>query len=268
MSINERVREVRKALNLSQEQFGERIGMVKSGISNIENGSRAVNERIIKLICSEFSVNEEWLRTGEGEMFTQQPNNDIIEAFLNKINASDIERAFVKAYVKLNEFQRKVFQDYLKEVQQELQTKRAAQEKRLTYEFANEIALYEKNLYEVPLYGKVAGGAPILATEEQGKTIKTNIKCDCALQLVGDSMAPLYNDGDILLIKRQPWLDKGDIGIVLIMEAAEIAEATCKKFYQQDNEIILRSINPVYEDIRFKDTDVMVFGKVVGKWQA
>jgi len=156
----------------------------------------------------------------------------------------------------------------LKEVQQELQTKRAAQEKRLTYEFANELTLYEENLYEVPLYGKVAGGMPILATEEQGKTIKTNIKCDCALQLVGDSMAPLYNDGDILLIKRQPWLDNGDVGIVLIMEVAEIAEATCKKFYQQDGEIVLRSINPAYEDIHLKDTDIMVFGKVVGKWQA
>lgn len=264
MNVAERIKYIREYFGYTQAEFAKKIGITTTHANRLEKQSREPSIALLKVICKEFGVNEEWLIEGKGEMFTPKPD-DIIEAFLNKINASDIERAFVKAYVKLNEFQRKVFQDYLKEVQKELQAKTAAKEKRSNYEFANEIALYEKNLYEVPLYGKVAGGAPILATEEQGKTIKTSVKCDCALQLVGDSMAPLYNDGDILLVKRQPWLDNGDVGIVLIMEAAEIAEATCKKFYQQGEDVVLRSINPAYEDIRLKDADIMVFGKVVGK---
>lgn len=63
-SINERVKEVRKSLHLSQEEFGNRIGLSKSGISNIENGTRNVNPKHIKLICTIFDVNENWLTTG------------------------------------------------------------------------------------------------------------------------------------------------------------------------------------------------------------
>ena len=66
MTLGERIREVRKSLKMTMDQFGERIGVAKSTISNIENGNRNATEHMIKSICREFEVNEEWLRTGAG----------------------------------------------------------------------------------------------------------------------------------------------------------------------------------------------------------
>lgn len=67
MAQGERVKAIRKAKEMSMEQFGERIGNIsKSTISNIENGNRNLTDLMLKSICSEFNVNEDWLRTGAG----------------------------------------------------------------------------------------------------------------------------------------------------------------------------------------------------------
>ena len=67
--MGERVRELRRALGLSGERFGERVGVGKSAISDIERGRNNLTEQMMKAICREFNVNETWLRTGNGEMF-------------------------------------------------------------------------------------------------------------------------------------------------------------------------------------------------------
>ncbi|ADL03331.1 helix-turn-helix domain-containing protein [Lacrimispora saccharolytica] len=64
--MNNRIKEVRKKLGLSQEEFGKRLRVTKTSISKIEAGINNPSDQTIKLICSEFSVNEEWLRTGAG----------------------------------------------------------------------------------------------------------------------------------------------------------------------------------------------------------
>lgn len=69
--MNERIRELRKHLNLTMEAFGSRIGVSKSTISNIENGNREATEHMIKSICREFGVDYMWLTSGEGEMFVE-----------------------------------------------------------------------------------------------------------------------------------------------------------------------------------------------------
>lgn len=67
MTQGERVKAIRKAKEMSMEQFGERIGNIsKSTISNIENGNRNLTDLMLKSICIEFNVNEDWLRTGAG----------------------------------------------------------------------------------------------------------------------------------------------------------------------------------------------------------
>lgn len=67
MTQGERVKAIRKAKEMSMEQFGEHIGNIsKSTISNIENGNRNLTDLMLKSICSEFNVNEDWLRTGAG----------------------------------------------------------------------------------------------------------------------------------------------------------------------------------------------------------
>ncbi|MDR2022286.1 MAG: helix-turn-helix domain-containing protein [Hungatella sp.] len=64
--MNNRIKEVRKKIGLSQEEFGKRLRVTKTSISKIESGINNPSDQTIKLICSEFNVNEEWLRTGAG----------------------------------------------------------------------------------------------------------------------------------------------------------------------------------------------------------
>ena len=70
--MNERIKKVRKSLELTQQEFAERIGMKRNSIALIENG-RNTSDQTVFAICREFNVNEEWLRTGAGEMFKAAP---------------------------------------------------------------------------------------------------------------------------------------------------------------------------------------------------
>ena len=81
MTQGERVREVRKKLGLTLEKFGEKIGMKKNSISQIENGKNNLTDANIKAICREFNVDYIWLTTGEGEMFVDSDDD-----FLEKID--------------------------------------------------------------------------------------------------------------------------------------------------------------------------------------
>ncbi|HBD64173.1 MAG TPA: XRE family transcriptional regulator [Clostridiales bacterium] len=74
--MNNRIFEIRKHFKLSQEKFATAIGMTGAGISKIESGDRGITEQTIKSICREFDINEEWLRSGEGEMFNSYATED------------------------------------------------------------------------------------------------------------------------------------------------------------------------------------------------
>ena len=67
--IGERIKELRKSLGLTLEEFGKKLGVGKSAISNIENGSRNLTDQMALSIRREFNVREEWLRDGTGDMF-------------------------------------------------------------------------------------------------------------------------------------------------------------------------------------------------------
>lgn len=69
--MNERIKELRKSLGLSQEAFAERLGLKGSAVSHLESGRRNITNQNIVAICREFGVNEEWLRTGSGDMFEE-----------------------------------------------------------------------------------------------------------------------------------------------------------------------------------------------------
>jgi transcriptional regulator with XRE-family HTH domain len=73
-SVNRRIKQVRQALRLSQVQFSRVISLSSGYLAGVEVEKRRVNERLIKLICSSFNVNEKWLKTGEDEMFNQNPD--------------------------------------------------------------------------------------------------------------------------------------------------------------------------------------------------
>lgn len=68
-----RIKEIRKALKLNQTEFAKCLGITQTAYSMIENGSRPLLERHIKVICSEFNINENWLKHGLGDMFLASP---------------------------------------------------------------------------------------------------------------------------------------------------------------------------------------------------
>lgn len=71
--MNNRIREIRQHSNLSMKAFGDRLGISSAAVSKIETGINAPSEQTIRAICSEFSVNRDWLVDGVGEMQVQRP---------------------------------------------------------------------------------------------------------------------------------------------------------------------------------------------------
>lgn len=109
MEIYERIKHLRKQhLKLSQEQFGEQLGVSRTVIKNIELGTLARPEQkepLYRLICSTFNISYEWLTTGNGEMFIMSK-----QSFVDKLAAtyslSDTGRKIIECYLRLNEEQR------------------------------------------------------------------------------------------------------------------------------------------------------------------
>lgn len=101
MEIFERLKYIRKTLNLTQKNFAKEIGMSQSGYGQIEIGDRPISDRLIKSICMAFNVNENWLRTGEGEMFIKVEDS-IFKQLSEKYNLNEKDLSFIKHYLNMN----------------------------------------------------------------------------------------------------------------------------------------------------------------------
>ena len=105
--MNERLNLLRKELQLSQEEFGKRLGVGKSAISYLESGRSSLTDQMIKLICKEFSINEDWIRTGKGEMrniIEEDETARLVGEMLFDIDNPfyDIIKEVVRTYVELD----------------------------------------------------------------------------------------------------------------------------------------------------------------------
>ena len=108
MAINDRIKELRITSKLTQSQFAARTGISRSGLANIEAGTAAPSEVLVKLIVAEFRVDEVWLRTGAGEMYStaSQEKEDAIARMIADImtDTSDgFKRKFVASLARLGE---------------------------------------------------------------------------------------------------------------------------------------------------------------------
>lgn len=111
--MNNRIKKLREKLNLSQEEFGNAIGLTRSGVSNIENGLRSVSERHIKLLHSAFRVNENWLRTGEGgdDPIMDEPSRAALDQVADQYNLGELERLILETFITMPESDRRAFAD-------------------------------------------------------------------------------------------------------------------------------------------------------------
>lgn len=109
MEIHERIKAVRKTVGISQAEFGKRVGISRDAVNNIENGRLKRPEQkepLYRLICAEFAINEQWLRTGEGDMFSPLSREEEIAAFVGKALSDEgdtFKKRFIAALAQLDE---------------------------------------------------------------------------------------------------------------------------------------------------------------------
>lgn len=104
--MNERIKQLRKALNLTQQELADKIGVKRSTVSLYEMGRNEPIDAIINIICEKLNVSEAWLRTGEGEMLVQKSDEqELMELFADVAAEVDdsFRRRFVRALLKLPE---------------------------------------------------------------------------------------------------------------------------------------------------------------------
>ena len=106
MTQGERIREIRKAMGLTLEKFGEKLGVTRVAISNIENGNRNLTDQMARSICREYNVSYDYLIDGEGEMFDDLPQT-ILDELCRQYDLDDFDRALVEMYIGLPEDVRK-----------------------------------------------------------------------------------------------------------------------------------------------------------------
>lgn len=107
MTINERIAEIRKDLGLTQTAFGQRIGVSRDTIANLEGGRSAISDLQKTAICREYNISMDWLETGEGEMKILPLDEDMELAMtlkkLGKRAPVEIVKVILKMYEKLDD---------------------------------------------------------------------------------------------------------------------------------------------------------------------
>ena len=106
IDMKDRIKRVRKENGLTQVEFGEKIGVKGNTVTNYETGLRNPTDAVILSICREFNVNEDWLRTGNGEMFSETRKDDLIAKLLGdvlKSDEADFKRRLITALSKLDD---------------------------------------------------------------------------------------------------------------------------------------------------------------------
>ncbi len=118
--MKDRIRELRKVLNLTQEELGKRLGIKRNTIATYESGRNEPIDAVISLICREFNVNEEWLRNGTGEMFIEQTPDEEIAAFVGNLlkdEEDSFKRRLISGLAALDDTGWEVLEKFLDSIQ-------------------------------------------------------------------------------------------------------------------------------------------------------
>lgn len=122
--MKNRIKKIRKELDLTQKEFGERIGIKGNTIAQYENGRNEPIDAVISLICREFNVNENWLRTGEGEMFVELDMENQLMDWAGKVlsgHDSKFKKRFVTMLMGLSDQEWDMLERKVKEFAKELE---------------------------------------------------------------------------------------------------------------------------------------------------
>ena len=120
--MNTRIRILREHLNMNQEDFGAKIGVRRSTITNYETGARIPLDTVVSSICREFNVNEVWLRTGEGEMFRDTSREEELAALMGEFLSSppSFKHRLVSVLLRMDESEWEVLERKANELLEEM----------------------------------------------------------------------------------------------------------------------------------------------------
>jgi len=122
-SLNERIKELRKRYELSQKEFAAKIGISQRSVSWSEQSGNNVPDSTIKSLCMAFNVREDWLRNGTLPMLDETPTSTM-EKLKKDFNLDDYSYSLIYEYLKLDIEKRNVILDYLRNVQDNIQTQK------------------------------------------------------------------------------------------------------------------------------------------------
>lgn len=216
----------------SLSEFARKLDLPKSSISRYFNKSRQFPINKINIFADTLGVSSEYL------LGIKISNNDLLDIY-NKLDSKRQTKVYDFATEQLNEQNNKItnINDYIEE---------------------------ETNWYEVKFYGSISAGTGLYLDDEQVETIIFGADMvpsgtDFCLKVNGDSMEPMFNNGDYVFIKRETDFRNGTIGAVIVN-----GEAYLKKIYITDNSIRLVSLNKKYKDITVSEDDTLKYvGTVV-----
>lgn len=117
--MKERLKALRKELHLTQQEFADRVGISRGNIGAYEVGKNAPSDAVISLICREFHVNEEWLRTGNGEMFVNETPDEEFMRMAKAVASGDTEadrviRKTLMYFYEMDDLGRKTLMNFAK----------------------------------------------------------------------------------------------------------------------------------------------------------
>lgn len=233
--LGQTIKKIRKRKGLTQKQLSELTGLKQNTISNHENGNRSIDEVDIHVYSSALGVSPK-------ELFdSYKESSDNITEIYNQLNSDRQAKVYDYATEQLREQNNNNnvvnFNDYIEE---------------------------ESEWYEVKFYGSVSAGTGLYLDDEQVETISFGADMipngtDFCLKVNGDSMDPMFHDGDYVFIKRETDFRNGSIGVVIVN-----GDAYLKKIYITEDSIKLVSLNKKYKDITVTQDDTLKYvGTVV-----
>ncbi len=235
MSIGSRIKERREELEITQVELAKRVGVSKGSIGNYESGVSAPNEKILYKLFSALKCDANFLYQDDMKAFSSKDDFKI----------KPTEKSMIKKYRSLDQFGKKAVDDILND----------EYERCLYVEKEPSIKLRLSLL-------KASAGTGNWLDDEQMSTIKVidtpeARKADIVIEVDGDSMFPTFDDGDKVLVRLQPAVEIGEVGIFILDGNGYI-----KKF--ADDRLI--SLNPEYDDVYPSEySDFRCIGKVIGK---
>lgn len=114
LTLGKRIKKVRQNADLTQQEFGKRIGIKPNSISLIESGNRNASEQVILSICREFGVNKEWLRTGNGEIFEPTPTS-ALDALAKEQHLTHGDYIFIEKLLRVGSKNRQAVMEFMLE---------------------------------------------------------------------------------------------------------------------------------------------------------